>query len=78
METAKKEVKTKKKPIPPCEKCGDNNDVIPAGYGKPSAKGLKEAKEGKVKLLGCCIPAKEEDRMSFYCKKCEVLFKIKV
>lgn len=69
-----KEQKIKKPAYSVCEKCGESSNVIPGAYGKPGPELLKKSKEGKVKLLGCCLPGKAEERKRFYCKKCDFLF----
>merc|ERR1712038_622514 len=42
--------------IPPCPKCGKNNDVVKIMFGMPTPELAKHAEDGKIVLGGCCPP----------------------
>ena len=50
-----------------CLKCGSLN-AIKILYGMPTGEAFLLAKEGKIKLGGCCI---NESNPEYYCKNCE-------
>lgn len=50
---------------PICQKCGDNQSVVPTVRGKPSQDLYLYSKLGHVKLSGCC------DSYKGWCNKCE-------
>jgi ribosomal protein L37AE/L43A len=60
---ARKETRKK----PPCPKCGSTN-VVPICYGFPTPEALKEQKQGKIVLGGCCI---DRDIPKWHCNDCE-------
>ena len=62
-----------KEPQPPCPKCEKSDQVIPTTYGKPATSLIKEAEEGKVKLLGCCLP-RDGNLLKHHCKSCDFSF----
>jgi hypothetical protein len=41
--------------LKPCPKCQSAEKVLPIRYGYPGAGMQKDAKEGKIKLGGCCV-----------------------
>lgn len=50
-----------------CPKCSSKN-AIPIEYGLPGSDMFNKAKEGKVKLGGCCV---DEGSPEFYCQDCK-------
>jgi len=50
-----------------CPKCG-SKEAIPIVYGLPISELGMKAKEGKVKLGGCCV---DNYAPEYYCKDCE-------
>lgn len=49
-----------------CPKCGSQN-IVKIIYGYPTAKTMKKAEKGKIKLGGCCISENDPTR---HCKDC--------
>ncbi|CAF1603742.1 unnamed protein product [Didymodactylos carnosus] len=52
---------------PVCSKCNSTENVISIVYGYPGDELMKSAREGHVKLGGCCV---SPDSKRNWCKKC--------
>lgn len=56
--------------VPLCPKC-QSEEAIPILYGYPNETAIQAAKEGKIKLGGCCVTGYDP---RFYCKQCHQEF----
>ena len=52
--------------LPTCSDCKVNTNVIRIVYGKPGQKLMDDAKNGLVKLGGCC-----PQEFKWFCKTCQ-------
>jgi hypothetical protein len=57
-------------PVPQCEKCRSNAEVVPVIYGKPGPGLVERANRREVALGGCVMRG---DR--WHCKRCQHRFK---
>lgn len=54
-----------------CEVCGKAGRPLLRVWGMPAPEGEKNAMEGRIKLMGCCMPPESEPVAAYECRDCQ-------